>query len=128
MEEAYFFPLARQLRDALSIPLILLGGITRLATMTQAIRDGFAFVPLGRALREPDPVARLGRNESPESLGIHCNRCRPAIYRGTHCVLVPLADRPGLRMLPLGIGPLRLASGSYVESTANFGIKNGMSF
>jgi hypothetical protein len=33
--EAYLRPMARQFRDALGLPLILLGGITRLGTMTQ---------------------------------------------------------------------------------------------
>jgi 2,4-dienoyl-CoA reductase-like NADH-dependent reductase (Old Yellow Enzyme family) len=102
-EEAYFKPLARQFRDALSLPLILLGGITRLETMIEAIGDGFAFVALGRALlREPDLVTRLRLGESRESLCIHCNKCMPTIYRGTHCVLVPPGDRPGLRVLPSG--------------------------
>jgi 2,4-dienoyl-CoA reductase-like NADH-dependent reductase (Old Yellow Enzyme family) len=102
-EEAYFRPLARQFRDALTMPLILLGGINRLDTMTDAIAAGFAFVALGRALlREPDLVAKLSRGESRESLCIHCNKCMPTIYRGTHCVLVPPADRPGLRILPTG--------------------------
>ena len=102
-EEAYFKPLAAQFRDALAMPLILLGDINRLDTMTEAIADGFAFVALGRALlREPDLVAKLGRGESRESLCIHCNKCMPTIYRGTHCVLVPPADRPGLRILPAG--------------------------
>jgi len=102
-EEAYFRPSAQQFLQALSIPLILLGGITRLDTMTQAISDGFAFVALGRALlREPDLVTKLGQDESHESLCIHCNKCMPTIYRGTHCVLVSPQDRPGLRILPSG--------------------------
>jgi 2,4-dienoyl-CoA reductase-like NADH-dependent reductase (Old Yellow Enzyme family) len=98
-EEAYLRPMARQFRDALGLPLILLGGITRLGTMTQAISEGFAFVALGRALlREPDLAEKLRRDASRESLCIHCNKCMPSIYRGTHCVLVPPADRPGLRL------------------------------
>src|SRR5882672_6622884 len=46
-EEGYFLPYARQFRDALSMPLILLGGINRLDTMTQAVEEGFAFVQIG---------------------------------------------------------------------------------
>ena len=98
-EEAYLRPMARQFRAALDLPLILLGGITRLDTMTQAIGEGFAFVALGRALlREPDLPGKLSRQESAESLCIHCNKCMPSIYRGTHCVLVAPPDRPGLRL------------------------------
>jgi 2,4-dienoyl-CoA reductase-like NADH-dependent reductase (Old Yellow Enzyme family) len=99
-EEAYLRPMARQFRAALGMPLILLGGITRLGTMTEAVSEGFAFVALGRALlREPDLPGKLRRQESRESLCIHCNKCMPSIYRGTRCVLVPPADRPGLRVL-----------------------------
>jgi len=36
-EEAFFLPYARQFRDALSMPLILLGGINRLDTIERAI-------------------------------------------------------------------------------------------
>ena len=60
---------------------------------------------LGRALlREPDLVAKLRSGESQESLCIHCNKCVPTIYRGTHCVLVSPPDRPGLRVLAPGPG------------------------
>jgi 2,4-dienoyl-CoA reductase-like NADH-dependent reductase (Old Yellow Enzyme family) len=65
-EEAYFLPLARQFRAALSTPLILLGGISTLATVKQAMAEGFDFVAMGRA---------------------HCNKCIPSIYSGTRCVL-----------------------------------------
>jgi len=102
-EEAYFLPMARQFRAALDLPLILLGGINRLETMKAAIGDGFAFVALGRALlREPDLAAKLRSGESRESLCIHCNKCVPTIYRGTHCVLVDPPSRPGLRLLGPG--------------------------
>jgi len=87
-EEAYFLPYARQFRDALSMPLILLGGIDRLDTIERALADGFAFVQMARALlREPDLVQRMQADASYESLCIHCNKCMPTIYRGTHCVL-----------------------------------------
>ena len=65
-EEAYFLPYARQFLDALSLPLILLGGVNRLETVEAALAEGFAFVAMARALlREPDLVSRwetgLGR-------------------------------------------------------------------
>jgi 2,4-dienoyl-CoA reductase-like NADH-dependent reductase (Old Yellow Enzyme family) len=89
-EEAFFLPYARQFRDAVDIPLILLGGINRLETIDRALDDGFAFVAMARALlREPDLVNRMEKGESAESLCIHCNKCMPTIYRGTRCVLVP---------------------------------------
>ncbi|HZQ86641.1 MAG TPA: NADH:flavin oxidoreductase [Acidimicrobiales bacterium] len=95
-EEAYFLPYARQFRDAVDMPLILLGGINRLETVRDALAEGFAFVAMGRALlREPDLIARWQKGEAGEALCIHCNKCMPTIYRGTHCVLVPPDERPG---------------------------------
>jgi 2,4-dienoyl-CoA reductase-like NADH-dependent reductase (Old Yellow Enzyme family) len=89
-EEAYFLPYARQFRAALRMPLILLGGINRLDTIRRALGEGFELVAMGRALlREPDLVEKLRTGRSRESLCVHCNKCMPTIYRGTHCVLAP---------------------------------------
>jgi 2,4-dienoyl-CoA reductase-like NADH-dependent reductase (Old Yellow Enzyme family) len=94
-EEAFFLPYALQFRAALSMPLILLGGITRLETIEHAIALGFPFVAMGRALlREPDLVEKMQRDPSSESLCIHCNKCMPTIYSRTRCVLVPPVGIP----------------------------------
>jgi 2,4-dienoyl-CoA reductase-like NADH-dependent reductase (Old Yellow Enzyme family) len=99
-EEAYFLPHARQFRAALRTPLLLLGGVTELATAEAALAEGFAGVAMGRALlREPDLPTRWQAADTSGSLCVHCNKCMPTIYRGTHCVLVPAAERPGLRVL-----------------------------
>jgi 2,4-dienoyl-CoA reductase-like NADH-dependent reductase (Old Yellow Enzyme family) len=88
-EEAFFLPYARQFRDALRMPLILLGGINRLDTIKRAVGEGFAFVAMARALlREPDLVNTMRKGERTEGLCIHCNKCMPTIYTGTRCVLV----------------------------------------
>ena len=95
-EEAFFLPYARQFRAALSTPLILLGGITELATIETALAEGFAFVAMARALlREPDLPNRMQADAATTSLCIHCNKCMPTIYSGTRCVLV--TDPPGSR-------------------------------
>ena len=89
-EEAFFLPYARQFLDALSLPLILLGGVNRLDTVENAVAEGFAFVAMARALlREPDLVQRWQKGLRGEGLCIHCNKCMPTIYSGTRCVLVP---------------------------------------
>jgi 4,4'-dithiodibutanoate disulfide reductase len=95
-EEAYFLPYARQFRAALSMPLILLGGINRLSTIEAALDEGFSFVAMARALlREPDLVNKLREGTADESLCVHCNKCMPTLYRGTRCVLTtPEAPRP----------------------------------
>jgi 2,4-dienoyl-CoA reductase-like NADH-dependent reductase (Old Yellow Enzyme family) len=94
-EEAFFLPYARQFKRALSsTPLILLGGITELATVEMALAEGFAFVAMARALlREPDLPQRMEAGTAATSLCIHCNKCMPTIYSGTRCVLV--TDLPG---------------------------------
>ena len=100
-EEAYFLPHARQFREALTMPLVLLGGVNRLETAHRALAEGFQYIAIGRALlREPDLLARWQRGDTAESLCIHCNKCMPTIYQGTHCVLVSPEDRPGHRPAP----------------------------
>lgn len=87
-EEAFFRRQARQFRAALSMPLVLLGGINRRETIEQAMSDGFDFVAMGRALlREPNLVKRMAQGDADESLCVHCNKCMATIYEGTHCVL-----------------------------------------
>jgi 2,4-dienoyl-CoA reductase-like NADH-dependent reductase (Old Yellow Enzyme family) len=88
-EEAFFLPLARRFRAALRLPLMLLGGITRLDTMEAALAEGFQFIALGRALiRDPDLVRRLASGELTASRCIPCNRCVIEMERGgTRCVM-----------------------------------------
>jgi len=87
-QEAYLLPLARQFRAALSLPLILLGGITSVASIELAMAEGFEFVAMGRALlREPDLVARMATGSASAGTCVHCNKCIPSIYSGTRCVL-----------------------------------------
>jgi 2,4-dienoyl-CoA reductase-like NADH-dependent reductase (Old Yellow Enzyme family) len=91
-EEAYFLPDARRFRAALRMPLILLGGINRLATVESALGEGFAFVAMGRSLlREPALINRWREGDRRDSLCDHCNKCIPTIYSGTRCVLVTAA-------------------------------------
>jgi 2,4-dienoyl-CoA reductase-like NADH-dependent reductase (Old Yellow Enzyme family) len=86
--EAFFRSYARQVRDAVSMPLMLLGGISKRATVDQAMADGFEFVAMARALlREPGFVIRMQREPGAESLCVHCNKCVTEMDRaGTRCV------------------------------------------
>lgn len=87
-QEAYLLPLARQFRASLSVPLILLGGINTVASIGQAMAEGFEFVAMGRALlRDPGLVAKMAAGQVTEGTCIHCNKCIPSIYSGTRCVL-----------------------------------------
>jgi len=95
-EELYFLPMARRFRQALSLPLVLLGGITTIESMRQAMSEGFDFVALGRALvREPDLINRMASGAASEGTCIHCNKCMISIFSGTRCVI----DHPE----PLGL-------------------------
>lgn len=88
--DAYLLDRALQFRDALELPLVLLGGITGRDTMDLAMRHGFAFVAMARALlREPDLPNRLRTEPAHRSLCVHCNKCMPSIYSRTGCVLTP---------------------------------------
>lgn len=86
--EAFFLADARRFREALRMPLILLGGITRLETVERALAEGFEFVAIGRALLiEPGLVNRWRSGDRGGSSCTHCNQCIPTIYTGTRCVL-----------------------------------------
>lgn len=87
--DAYLLREARLFRAELTIPLILLGGITNRTTMDLAMAEGFEFVAMARALlAEPDLVNRIAVEGSQvRSACTHCNQCMATIYRRTHCVV-----------------------------------------
>ncbi|WP_280456787.1 NADH:flavin oxidoreductase [Nocardia carnea] len=94
-EKAYLLERARQFRRELSMPLVLLGGITDLESMQLAMAEGFEFVAMGRALlREPDLLRRIESDAATESACVHCNECMPTIYSRTRCVLRLDPPRP----------------------------------
>jgi 2,4-dienoyl-CoA reductase-like NADH-dependent reductase (Old Yellow Enzyme family) len=87
-EEGYFLPMARQFRKELSLPLILLGGINTVATMRQAMDEGFEFVAMGRALlRNPNLINEMQAGTATAGNCIHCNKCMLSIYSGTRCII-----------------------------------------
>jgi 2,4-dienoyl-CoA reductase-like NADH-dependent reductase (Old Yellow Enzyme family) len=89
--DAYLLADAEVFRRELSLPLILLGGITDRESMDRAMAAGFEFVAMGRALlAEPDLINRIradGEARSVKSLCTHCNKCMPTIYSRTRCVV-----------------------------------------
>src|ERR1700758_4710162 len=79
--EAYLLRDAKQFRAELTMPLILLGGITNRETMDLAMAEGFDFVAMGRALlAEPDLINRIAADATVHSACTHCNQCMPTIY------------------------------------------------
>ncbi|MEU5846156.1 NADH:flavin oxidoreductase [Saccharopolyspora shandongensis] len=87
--DGYLLEDARQIRAAVKLPMILLGGITNREIMDRAMAGGFEFVAMARALlREPDLVNRIEADAGVRSLCNHNNRCMPTNFTGTRCVLV----------------------------------------
>jgi len=93
-QEAYLLRHAKRFRAELTLPLILLGGITNRETMDSAMAEGFQFVAMGRALlAEPDLINRIARDGAAvRSACTHCNRCMPTIYTRTRCVVTGAPD------------------------------------
>ena len=89
--DAFLLRDAERFRAELTMPLILLGGITNRATMDKAMAEGFDFVAMGRALlAEPDLINRIRADDdqnSVRSMCNHCNKCMPTIYTRTRCVV-----------------------------------------
>jgi 2,4-dienoyl-CoA reductase-like NADH-dependent reductase (Old Yellow Enzyme family) len=88
-EEMFFLPQAREVRRAVRMPLVLLGGIVSRENVDQAMSEGFDFVAMGRALiANPDLVNRMQSNPSARSKCNHCNICVAEMDRsGVRCVL-----------------------------------------
>ncbi|MCV7154215.1 NADH:flavin oxidoreductase [Mycolicibacterium pyrenivorans] len=94
--DAFLLSDARRFRAELSMPLILLGGITNRETMDLAMAEGFDFVAMARALlAEPDLINRIaadGDRHTVHSACTHCNRCMPSIFSRTICAVTGAPD------------------------------------
>ncbi len=89
-QDGYLLDDARQVRAAVDLPMVLLGGVTNRQIMDTAMREGFQFVAMGRALlREPDLINRIAADSSTRSLCNHNNRCMVTTFTGSRCVLAP---------------------------------------
>jgi 2,4-dienoyl-CoA reductase-like NADH-dependent reductase (Old Yellow Enzyme family) len=75
-EPMYFLPLAREIRRAVDMPLVLLGGIKSRTELDTAMQEGFELVALGRALiHDPFLIAKYAAGSANESGCVPCNRC-----------------------------------------------------
>jgi 2,4-dienoyl-CoA reductase-like NADH-dependent reductase (Old Yellow Enzyme family) len=88
-EPLFFLPLAREMRRGVRLPLVLLGGALGLDDLDAAMREGFEFVAMGRALiADPDLISRMQRGETTRSRCTSCNACVAEMDRsGVRCVL-----------------------------------------
>jgi len=87
--EMFFLDDAREVRRAVKVALVLLGGLLSLDNLETAMREGFDFVAMGRALiADPDLVRRMRAGEAARSRCISCNKCVAEMDRhGVRCVL-----------------------------------------
>lgn len=90
-EEAFFFDEAVRVRQAVRMPLMLLGGIKSLATIRRGLDAGFDLVGMGRALlHDPALPRKLARGEVTGSGCEPCNQCIAEMDRGgVRCVRGP---------------------------------------
>ena len=89
-EPMYFLPLARKVRRAVRMPLVLLGGITSLAHLQTAMDEGFELAAMARALiHDPALIAKYAAGAVQTSGCVPCNRCVAEMERdgGVRCVL-----------------------------------------
>jgi 2,4-dienoyl-CoA reductase-like NADH-dependent reductase (Old Yellow Enzyme family) len=97
-EPLYFLPLAREIRRAVRMPLVLLGGIKSRDDLDTAMREGFELAAMGRALiHDPALIAKYAAGSARESGCVPCNQCVAEMDRegGVCCPRVPaqLAQR-----------------------------------
>jgi 2,4-dienoyl-CoA reductase-like NADH-dependent reductase (Old Yellow Enzyme family) len=100
-EPLYFLPMAREIRRAVRMPLVLLGGIKSKSDIDTAMAEGFELVAMGRALiADPGLIAKYAAGTASESECVPCNQCVAEMDRegGVCCAKVPaqLAARQAL--------------------------------
>jgi 2,4-dienoyl-CoA reductase-like NADH-dependent reductase (Old Yellow Enzyme family) len=88
-EEMFFLEHARKVREAVEVPLVLLGGIVSLGNLETAMDEGFEFVAMGRALiADPTLVRDMERDTAERTRCDSCNKCIAEMDRGgVRCVL-----------------------------------------
>jgi len=88
-EELYFMKHAKEVRKAVGLPLICVGGVQSLASVHRALEHTYDAVQLGRALiHDPALVNHYRDGEKTESGCTVCNLCVAEMDRdGVRCVL-----------------------------------------
>lgn len=91
-EPLFFLAQAKQVRAAVKMPLVYIGGAANLTDLERTRSEGFDMVAMGRALiREPDLLARYRAGHASVSQCTPCNRCIAEMDRpgGVLCAEVP---------------------------------------
>jgi 2,4-dienoyl-CoA reductase-like NADH-dependent reductase (Old Yellow Enzyme family) len=100
-EETFFLEEARRVRQAVRLPLVLLGGLRSREGMDRALREGFELLGMGRALlHDPALPRKLQRAEVAASGCVPCNECIAEMDRGGVRCTRPGPGRPGVTGAP----------------------------
>lgn len=94
-EEVYYLDAARLYKEAVSVPLILVGGIRTYSVARKLIEEEVAdFISLSRPLiREPFLVRRWREGDTSDATCIHCNLCFGPARSGEGIYCVPERER-----------------------------------
>ncbi|MGP8321808.1 MAG: NADH:flavin oxidoreductase [Methanosarcinaceae archaeon] len=76
-KEAYFKQYSKAIKEAVDIPIILVGGIRSKSIMESLVSDGYAdMISMSRPfIREPELIKKLKSNEIEQVSCVSCNRC-----------------------------------------------------
>lgn len=91
-EEMYFLEHAKRIRERVRCGVCYIGGVCTSESLRAAMREGFDFVQIGRALLfDPDLPAHAATDPAYVNGCTHCNRCATLIDApgGIECVLRP---------------------------------------
>lgn len=79
---------ATKIKEAISIPVIYIGGTDSHSGINEVLNAGFDFIQIGRAsIQDPDFVKKMASGEIIKSDCDHCNRCVAAMDAGgVYCV------------------------------------------
>jgi 2,4-dienoyl-CoA reductase-like NADH-dependent reductase (Old Yellow Enzyme family) len=83
-ERPYFRQRATAIKQAVTVPVIVVGGIRSLAMAQSMVDSGDAdLISMCRPfIRQPDLIARWQRGEATAAACISCNKCFPIVRRG----------------------------------------------
>ena len=89
--ENFFLPMALKVRDAVSMPLVYLGGVVSSRGVAEVMGRGFDLVAIGRALlHDPEFIMKIRNDGGYLSPCNHCNDCVAEMdINGVRCTLDP---------------------------------------
>ncbi len=80
-EEGYFMEDARKIKQAVNLPIILVGGMNSATIIEKALKEGFEFISMARALIEnPGFINDLKEKSTGKSECTVCNYCIAKMY------------------------------------------------